>query len=278
LSSWDRLVLEVVNGVEGLRVGLLQLDVYHGNPVRNQRKAFERIERAARSGPRVLLLPELWNATCPLTSSKSLLDERDVFFDSLRSVAIRYGTWIITGSMAVSTSRGNRNRCNIFAPDGGKEIVYDKVHLYPGLKEPNLLEPGSSLGVFEIDGVICGVMICFDMEFPEISRARVSRGAWVFFVPGAWKGRYIRLWRTLLVARAIENQVFVVGVNRCDQGKEVSFGGQSMVVDPYGDVMLHMDQRPGYEEVLLDLGLVEKARKEHSVLSSRRPEVYRRWF
>jgi predicted amidohydrolase len=80
------------------------------------------------------------------------------------------------------------------------------------------------------------------------------------------------------VARAIENQTFVVGVNRCDRSKRIAFGGQSMAIDPYGDVMLHMDDRPGFESLSLDLDLVERARKEHAVFSSRRPGLYRKWF
>lgn len=261
-----------------MRVGLLQLDVWHGDPDRNLRRAYGRIEKAARGGCRVLVLPELWNATYPVTNPKSLLKEGDGFLENLRSLAMRYGTWFVTGSLAISTPLGNRNRCHIFSPDGRRDTVYDKVHLYPGLKEPNLLQPGASLGLFGIDGTTCGIMICFDMEFPEVPRALAGKGARVLFVPGAWKDRYIRLWRTLLVARAIENQVFVVGVNRCDRGKRVSFGGQSMVVDPYGDVMLHMDDRPGYEIASFNLELVERARREHSVLSSKRPGIYRRWF
>lgn len=270
--------MEAVCQVDGLRVGLLQLEVYHGNPGRNLRRAYDRIERAARGGCRILVLPELWNATCPVANPRSILDEQDTFFDMLRSLAVRYETWIVTGSLAVSTAYGKRNRCYVFSPEGGRDVVYDKAHLYPGFREPNLLEAGSSLGLFDIDGTACGVMICFDMEFPEVPRALAEKGAKILFVPGAWNSRHIRLWRTLLVARAIENQTFVVGVNRCDRSTCITFGGQSMVIDPYGDVMLHMDDRPGYESVLLDLDLVERARKDHAVFSSRRPDLYRKWF
>lgn len=264
--------------MEGIRVGVLQLDVFHGDPGRNLRRVYDRLESAARSSCSVLLLPELWNATYPVTDPRALIAEGDVFFEKIRSLAASYETWIITGSLAVSTKEGNKNRCYVFSPDGKKQAVYDKLHLYPGLKEPNLLVPGASLGFFRIDGTGCGVMICFDMEFPEVARALADKGALVFFVPGAWNRKYIRLWKTLLVSRAIENQVFVVGANRCDRGKRVSFGGQSMVIDPYGDIMLHMDDRPGFEQVFLDPVLVEKARREHSVYSSRRPGLYRRWY
>ena len=96
-------------------------------------------------------------------------------------------------------------------------------------------------------------------------------------MPAAWKAEYARLWRALLISRAIENQVFVVGVNRCDRGKNSSFGGQSLVVNPFGDLILHLDDTPRFERVTLDLSRVRAARSEHKVVSSRRPEIYRRW-
>jgi omega-amidase len=175
------------------------------------------------------------------------------------------------------TPFGPRNRCLVFSPEGQISFRYDKIHLYPGLREPNILSPGSNLGVFDLDGVDCGVMICFDAEFPEVASALSRKGARILFVPGAWKSEYIRFWRAILLSRAIENQVFVVGVNRCDRGKGSSFGGHSMVIDPYGDVLLHLDDSPRFQMVTLDLEKTESARREHKVVESRRPGVYRRW-
>jgi len=179
--------------------------------------------------------------------------------------------------MALSTAAGPRNRCLVFSPEGDIAFRYDKVHLYPGLDEPNILSPGVSPGSFDMGGLLCGVMICFDAEFPELATCLSSDGAKVLFVPAAWKAEYARLWRALLISRAIENQVFVVGVNRCDRGKNSSFGGQSLVVNPFGDLILHLDDTPRFERVTLDLSRVRAARSEHKVVSSRRPEIYRRW-
>ena len=129
-----------------------------------------------------------------------------------------------------------------------------------------------------MDGLTCGVLTCFDVEFPELARSLSSKGSQILFVPAAWKTEYTRLWRALLISRAIENQVFVVGVNRCDRGKNSTFGGQSLVVDPFGDIILHLDDKPRFERVVLDLSRIESARSEHKVVSSMRPEIYRRWL
>ena len=96
-------------------------------------------------------------------------------------------------------------------------------------------------------------------------------------VVGAWPGDHIRLWRTLVVARALENQVFSVGVNRCDRGSLVAFGGNSLAVDPFGEILLQLDDRPATELAWLDRTLVDKARLANKVWPSRRPDLYRKW-
>ncbi len=263
--------------MEHLRVGLLQLQVIREDAARNSRYVLGEIRDAARSGCDVLVLPELWNAAFPLLGPHVLIDEDNPVIRNIAQAASRSGTWIVAGSMAINTAAGPRNRCLVFSPDGDVAYRYDKIHLYPGLDEPNILSPGSSPGEMVINDVPCGVMICFDAEFPEIARYLVSRGARILFVPGAWKTEYIRLWRALLLSRAVENQVFVIGVNRCDRGKNSSFGGHSMAIDPFGDIILHLDDSPRFQRIVIDLEKIESARKEHKVISSLRQEVYRRW-
>ena len=260
-----------------LKVGLLQLQVIREDAARNSRYVLGEIRDAARSGCDVLVLPELWNAAFPLLGPQVLITEDNPLIRNIAQTASRNETWIVAGSMAINTQAGPRNRCLVFSPDGELVYRYDKIHLYPGLDEPNILSSGCSPGIAFICGIPCGLMICFDAEFPEIAQYLASRGARVIFVPGAWKTEYIRFWRALLLSRSIENQVFIVGVNRCDRGKNASFGGQSMAIDPFGDIILQLDDSPRFQRVVLDLDKVDAARKEHKVVSSRRPEIYRRW-
>lgn len=263
--------------MDSLRVGLLQLGVIRDDAARNLRYVLGEIKDAARSGCDVLVLPELWNAAFPLLGPHVLVSEESPIVGSIAQAAFRSETWIVAGSMAISTPAGPRNRCLVFSPDGSVSFRYDKIHLYPGLDEPNILSPGRGLGLFAIDGIQCGVMICFDAEFPAVAGALAERGARILFIPAAWKSEYVRLWKALLLSRAIENQVFAVGVNRCDSGRSSAFGGQSMVVDPFGDVILHLDDSPRFQKATLDLQRVADARREHNVVSSQRHEVYRRW-
>lgn len=261
-----------------LRVGLLQLALKRADPEGNVQDILALLETASSGDCHVLVLPELWNAVIPLDNSLSLLEEGEPVLSRLKQLARQRQVAIVAGSLAVRTAQGNRNRCYVVSPRGELLLAYDKVHLHPKLKEEHAFVAGESLGLFDLPGFRAGILICFDAEFPEQVRALALRGAQVLFVPGAWASPYIHLWRTLLAARALENQLFVVGVNRCDCGENLSYGGHSLVVNPFGDVLLHMDHRPRFEIVTLDLEAVERARDKHEVLSSLRPALYRRWL
>lgn len=260
-----------------LKVGLVQLELKYGDPRGNVERVLSDLRKASRLGCDCVVLPELWNAVIPLESDLSLLDNGEPVLSELRDIARNLGMVIVAGSLAVRTPAGNRNRCHVIDREGQVALVYDKVHLHPKLREEHVFNPGDSLGEVGVSGVPCGVLICFDAEFPEEARALACRGARVLFVPGAWAERYIRFWRITLNARALENQLFVVGVNRCDRGKHVAYGGQSLVIDPFGEHLIVMDSRPRLEVVSLDMSLVDKARLQHGVLASLRPEIYRKW-
>ncbi len=260
-----------------LRVGLLQLALKRTDPEGNFQDAMNLLTSLSGRQCHLLVLPELWNAVIPLGRGLSLLDEGEPILSRLRELARRKAIAIVAGSLAVRTPGGNRNRCYVIGPDGEVLLAYDKIHLHPNLKEEHAFIAGDSLGLVDLPLCRAGVLVCFDAEFPEQVRALALRGAQVLFVPGAWGLLHIHLWRTLLVARALENQLFVVGVNRCDRGPSLSYGGNSLVVNPFGEVLLHMDHQPRFDIVSLDLEAIGRARARHEVLASLRPELYRRW-
>jgi omega-amidase len=263
--------------MEKLPVALLQAAILRKSPEANHEALLAEAIRAGENGARLAVMPELWNVANFAGKAGIPASKENEALGPFRAVARRFGMGIIAGSMAVKSGEGKANRCHVIGPDGKILVAYDKVHTFPALFETGLFKPGSSLAICELFGWTMGVLVCFDIEFPELCRALVERGADLLLISGAWPTDHIRIWRTLLVARAIENQVFTVGVNRCDRGPLVSFGGRSLAVDPFGEIFLQMDDRPGTEMVWLRKDLVEKARNTHAVWSSRRPELYRKW-
>jgi predicted amidohydrolase len=145
---------------------------------------------------------------------------------------------------------------------------YDKIHLFRPSGDHRYFRPGTQIRTFRVTlpgvRISCGVIICYDLRFPELVRAMARGGLDVLFVPARWPSVRDDAWRTLLKARAIENQVFVVGCNAF--GDE---GGWSYAFDPLGEMVFDSHWEPGEESHLLvfDLGRIAEARRLHRNLN-----------
>lgn len=113
------------------------------------------------------------------------------------------------------------------------------------------------------------------MRFPEFIRQLALKGAKVIFVPGMWAGPREIHWKLLNIVRAIENQFFVVAVNRAGKTGNVVYPGMSMVVDPWGEILIEGDKTPDILTTVIDISLVDKAREQNPFLYERRPELYK---
>lgn len=166
------------------------------------------------------------------------------------------------------------NSMPVVTPDGIAG-VYRKIHLFGGMDEQRYFTPGSRPGFFRAENLKAGLMICYDIRFPELARKITLLGADVILVSAEFPDPRINHWRTLLQARAIENQVFVCAVNRVGTDGNNTFFGHSMVVSPWGEIIV---EGRGNEEILiadLDLEEVREARESLPVLEDRREDVYR---
>ena len=145
---------------------------------------------------------------------------------------------------------------------------YDKIHLFRPGGDHRYFRPGTRIGTFRVTlpaaRIRCGVIICYDLRFPELVRAMAPQGLDVLFVPARWPAVRDDAWRTLLKARAIENQIFVVGCNAF--GEE---GGWSYAFDPLGEMVFDSHAEPGEQAYLLalDLGRIADAHRLHDNLN-----------
>ena len=259
-------------------VALVQASILRKSPEANLETLLQETGKAGENGASIAVLPELWNVSYPggNATETSTLKEAEAL-DAFRGMAKRFGMGIVAGSMSVLAGDGRVNRCHVIGPEGELLAAYDKIHVFSSYPEAGVFRRGSTLGLCELCGWKTGILVCFDVEFPELPRSLAERGAELLVVVGAWPADHIRLWRTLVVVRALENQVFSIGVNRCDRGTLVAFGGHSLVVDPFGEILLQLDDRPATELAWLDRRLVDKARLANKVWPSRRPDLYRKW-
>jgi predicted amidohydrolase len=159
--------------------------------------------------------------------------------------------------------------------NGRVSAVYRKLHLYDafGFRESDKFHPGSELTApVNWDSAECGMMICYDLRFPEMARMLALAGAEVLFAPSGWVQGDMKVdhWQTMIKARALENGCYVVAP---DQTGNI-YIGHSLVVDPFGRIVADMGQSEGLEIIDLDLGIVAEAREKLPLLKNRRAEIY----
>lgn len=260
-----------------IRVSLLQIHIEAGDPEANFRKVEARLKEAV-SGPNppdVLLLPEMWNTGYALDRIRELADRQGERTISLLSRFSReHGVNIIGGSIADTIGGQVRNTIYVFDRKGEVIADYSKIHLFRLMEEEKHLTAGERSGGFKLEGVPAGMMICYDIRFPELSRKLALSGAKVLFVPAEWPKPRLHHWRTLLQARAIENQMYVAACNRMGSSDGTDFFGHSLIIDPWGEIIAEAGEDETIVTAELDMTLVDQVRKRIPVFEDRRPQHY----
>ena len=181
---------------------------------------------------------------------------------------------IVAGSAVTVRDGSVFNTAYVFDRGGACVAAYDKTHLFTPMGEHEYFTPGDHLCTFTLDGVKCGLIICYDLRFPELTRSLVLQGADLLFVPAQWPALRRAHWQTLNRARAIENQIFLACCNSCGRAGDVVYGGSSAIYDPWGSVL----QEAGAEEEIItadcDFSVQEMIHSSINVFRDRRPELY----
>jgi predicted amidohydrolase len=166
------------------------------------------------------------------------------------------------------------NAVVLIGPDGELLGDYRKLHLRG--EERLAFRPGYRLPVFETQFGPIGVIIGWDMAFPEVARSLTLDGADLILVPAAWEASSVDEWRAYTVARACENAVFIAAANRVGEEPSYSFGGASVLVGPRGQVHTTLAEAvEGYAVATIDLDEVRRVREESQLLQCRQPAAYR---
>ncbi len=258
-----------------MKVALVQMDIALGQPDLNRERATALIRQAAASGARLIMLPEMWTTGYCLPDLAGGHADRsgEPTGALLAGLARETGTYL-AGSVADERRGRVYNRATVYGPSGERLAAYDKAHLVPMMDEHRYLSPGDRLALTEIEGTTAGLAICYDLRFPELFRSLVLAGAELLLIPAEWPAQRLHHWRTLLMARAIENQCFVLACNRVGHDGKNGFPGHSMVVGPFGEVLAEGGEG---EEILfaeIDLAQVADVRRRIPSLRDRRPDLY----
>ncbi len=259
-----------------LRVALIQQDTRWQEPAVNLARARGFAASAAAAGARVAVFPELFTLGFTMTPEPFAEPIPGPASEALAALSREFGLYLI-GSAVEAHRPHPRNAAFVTAPDGSLAALYRKIHPFSYGEEHLHYSGGSDCPLFEVDGIPCGLQICYDLRFPEPFRALATQGAEVVFVPANWPGKRIAAWSTLLAARAIENQMALCGVNRVGHdGAGLEYGGASALHDCFGEVIARGGPAEGLVVGDLDLTALREWRRRFPALQDRRPKVYQR--
>lgn len=200
-----------------------------------------------------------------------VVSKRNVFLSQL---AQQLKVNIIGGSVAVKEEKGFYNRTYVMNRSGELVSQYDKVHLFGLMAEDEYMQAGKTDHVFTIDGITQSSLICYDLRFSEWVRQQALQDAHIIYVPAQWPEPRLHHWRTLLQARAIENQCFIVGVNVAGSNPANTFAGHSLIINPWGEIIAEADESDSILQAEIQLEAVAQARGRIPIFADRRPDLY----
>ena len=269
-----------------ITVAIVQMKPLRGEPEENLVKMGEMISNIA-SQQRVdlIVFPELITSGNELGVRFTELAQR-IPGPTTNLIAQRandFGIYIAFGMVSKEKVESVLyNTAIIVGPDGDLVSVYNKVHLRG--EERMAFREGYRLPIAETEMGNIGIMLGYDLAYPEVARSMALEGADMLCVMANWEAANIDEWKTYLRARAYENSIFIAGANRVGEDVTMTFGGESMIVGPRGEIYASMADETdeetgapmeGYAVARIDLDDVRKNREEHQFMQTRQPAVYR---
>lgn len=252
------------------------MNIAFGDPEKNYEMAEKMIREASVNHPDVLVLPELWTTGYDLTNLDRIADEnseRTIAF--FQEMAKKYQVSFVGGSVANKTDSGVENTLIIINKTGELVHKYSKLHLFKLMDEHLYLSAGQAQGLFSLFERLFAGFICYDIRFPEWIRSHTAKGAEALFVVAEWPMPRVAHWRALLIARAIENQCYVIACNRSGTDPKNHFAGHSMIIDPWGEIVAEADDSQTILTAEIDLNKTQEVRAMIPVFSDRKPEFYK---
>lgn len=235
-----------------------------------------RAREARDAGARLIMAPEMYLTGYNIGRERILAESEKLSGDSLIAVsriARETGIAIVVGFGELGDDGRNYNACALFDKTGKRRLLHRKIQLF-GELDRRSFAPGNNLPrVVEWNGIKVSMLICYDVEFPELVRSIALKGCDLLLVPTAQMAPFDRVGEVMVPIRAMENQMFLAYGNRCDQEADLDYVGKSVICSPWADLA-----RAGDQDCLLiadlDFDALRKSRAEYPYLADRRPELY----
>ena len=256
-----------------MKVALLQMNIAWEDVPENHRRAATTLAEAASGGARLAILPEMFNTGFSMDSRRISQVPGGPSESFLLAQAKALNLWILA-SIPESGEPAPRNMALLVSPDGSV-TRYAKIHPFSYAGEHKAYAAGDRVVTAEIEGVRVTPFVCYDLRFPEPFRTAAA-DTHVYAIVANWPDERREHWRTLLRARAIENQAYVLGVNRVGDGGRLHYAGDSAGISPLGETLAEGADKEIVLFADVEPASVQKLRTRFPALNDRRPAAYRR--
>lgn len=255
-----------------IRVGSAQWDVKLGDISFNLDKAERFLNEFAEKGVELAVFPEMWSCGFDYRNLGSHADVTPDILERLGKISDSTGI-TICGSLP---DRKEERIYNSLFVIGRKGFVhsYSKIHLFTPTGEDRHFTGGENAFICHTEQGVLGLIICYDLRFPELCRSLVKAGAEIIICCAQWPETRINHWNTLLSARAIENQIFVVASNRCGKDSSIIYGGSSRIISPLGRVVAECGTEEASAVCDLDFEEMTNFRAMMPCLEHIKPQAY----
>ena len=255
-----------------MRVAVIQFQIHAGDVAHNQKTVEKYIRLAKEKGAELLLLPELWNTGYDLENLKQIAEPlTGKSIKLLQKLALELDIFIIGGSISEKKEGRYYNTAVVINQKGEIITKYRKIHLFSfGMHEDQYFSPGDEWVIFDTPWIKAGLIICYDLRFPELIRNLTLRGAELIFVPAEWPKARVDNWRVLCQARAIENQCFLVSANATGVSAGTEFSGNSMIISPIGDILNEGGSQEGVYLSDLNMNQIEEIKSKINIFNDRK--------
>ncbi|MBZ9689227.1 carbon-nitrogen family hydrolase [Clostridium estertheticum] len=253
-----------------MKLALAQLDIAWEDKSTNKETALGFIKQAATEKADMILFPEM--ALTGFSMNTSLIGETNnettEFFKELSSkfnISIGFGY--------VEGTSNSKNKYSVVSPSGVELVNYTKIHPFSFGEETEFYQSGSKIEFFKAFDFTIAPFICYDLRFPEIFQI-ASKTATLITVAANWPIERREHWITLLKARAIENQCYIAGINRVGEGNGLSYSGESMIIDPLGNIISSLYMEDGLIIADICKENVTQIRETFRLKKDRKEELY----
>jgi len=256
-----------------VRICSAQIASVWEDPEKTLEKARSLIRHAASSGAAMIGFPEQFATGWDPQPRLHIQDTDGPIVSALREYAQESGIAVL-GSFRQASGPLPKNTAIAIGSNGKILATYAKMHLFSAGHEDKGSSPGTSLGLFALGPLSCGIAVCYDLRFPELFRLYAKRGVHAVFVPSAWPAVRKKHWELFIQARALENQIYVAGINTTGRTPVDCYSGDSMTADPRGFVI---GRANAAEQLLfsdLDPSAVAAARHAMPVENDRKDGLY----